>query len=117
MKFIVLLTAVVAILSLNSFKGEKSSKVKVKAAATTHICGSVIDEVTGETLVGVEVALEGTDLKTYTDFDGNFTFDNVKVGTYKMVAKLVSYSEIKGEEVIASANGENTVHVRMKTVN
>ena len=37
----------------------------------------VFDKSTNEELAGVVVAVEGTDMKTYTDMDGNFSIEGV----------------------------------------
>ena len=73
---------------------EKEGKSKnTEAATTTAVKGTIADEKSGEALVGVEIKLEGTDLKTYSDFDGNFSFNNVKSGEYKLVANYISYEK------------------------
>ena len=67
----------------------KENEVKKESAtdtpASVALVGSITDANSGESLVGVEVKIEGTDLKTYTDFDGSFTFNNVKPGDRKSV--------------------------------
>jgi hypothetical protein len=73
------------------------------ATATVALKGNVADEISGEALVGVEIKLEGTDLKAYTDFDGNFTFDKIKQGEYKVIANYISY-EKKTETMKVSPN-------------
>ena len=73
----------------------KENEVKKESttdnAASVVLVGSISDANSGESLVGVELKIEDTDLKTYTDFDGNFTFNNVKTGEYKVVANYISY--------------------------
>ncbi len=113
---ITLLLAIVATISLSSFKGEKTNEAKV-AKATTEIAGSIIDENTGETLVGVEVTLEGTNQKTYTDFDGNFTFSNVNEGKYNIKAKMISYQEVSKKDIKVDASKNNTLNLKMSLVN
>lgn len=54
--------------------------------ANNIISGVVVDQLTGEALTGVEVQVEGTELKTYTDFEGQFAFDQLKAGEYKVNA-------------------------------
>ncbi len=54
-------------------------------SAAISFRGNIIDEVSGEAWVGVEVKVDGTDVKTYTDFDGHFVIDNLKAGQYKLV--------------------------------
>ncbi|MFW5774271.1 MAG: carboxypeptidase-like regulatory domain-containing protein, partial [Tangfeifania sp.] len=82
--------------------------------ATTVLTGTVADSGSGELLAGVEIQLEGTDKKTYTDFDGNFTF-NVKPGEYKVVASYISYK--KRSETLQLENKENKVSLKLENSN
>lgn len=76
------------------------------AVANTCISGVIVDQNTGEALTGVEVKLNGTDTKTYTDFDGKFVFNEVKPGNYSVEAKIISY-----EPIVRSVNvNTNELH-------
>jgi outer membrane receptor for ferrienterochelin and colicin len=55
------------------------------------ISGTVVDASTGETLVGVNVFIEGTLIGKSTDLDGKYTIE-VEPGTYVVVASYVSYT-------------------------
>ena len=116
MKLTMMVIAVLAVFSLSSFKGEKTED-KASAKATVSITGTITDNASGETLVGVLVALEGTDQKTYTDFDGNFTFDNIKEGTYTLSADIVSYNKIENQKITVKSNCANKTDVKMKSKN
>lgn len=48
--------------------------------AQQTVKGIVKDKATGEGLPGVSVVIKNTTKGTYTDFDGNFMLDNVKIG-------------------------------------
>ncbi len=74
-------------------------------AVTVALTGSIADANSGESLAGVEVKIEGTDLKTYTDFDGNFSFTGVKMGEYKVIASYISY---KPATQVLSLNAKQT---------
>ena len=93
-------------------KGE--AKADTNSEATTVLTGTVADSGSGELLAGVEIQLEGTDLKTYTDFDGNFTF-KVKPGEYKVVANYISYE--KYSETLKVDNKENKVSLKLENPN
>lgn len=67
-------------------------------AITLTVYGNVTDGNTGEILVGVQVQLEGTDKKVYTDFDGNFSFEDVTPGEYNIIADYISYEHKKIEK-------------------
>ena len=65
------------------------------------IVGTVTDEITGEPLLGITIAVEGTQLGAITDLDGYFRVKNVPVGVYKITVTCVGYnkSEIVGVNV------------------
>ena len=98
--------------------GEKKDKeaVELNVSATTVLSGSVIDQTTNEALVGVKIELEGTSKVVYTDFDGNYTFENVKPGTYNLTATYVSYDK-KCMEDISVNPSKNNVIISLKSSN
>jgi hypothetical protein len=55
------------------------------------IRGTVIDDATGETLIGVTVIIKGTTNGAITDFDGNFEI-SVEPGAHDVAASYVSYA-------------------------
>lgn len=85
-----------------------------ESEATTVLTGTVADSGSGELLTGVEIKLEGTNLKTYTDFDGNFSF-RVKPGEYKIVANYISYQ--KSAQKLKVGNNENKVNLKLENPN
>ena len=93
---------------------EKEGKTAVNSdnSATVALSGTVFDSTSGELLVGVEVKIEGTDAKTYTDFDGNFTFNNMKPGEYKLIANYISYK--KSVETLQLNGKENQVKIKLE---
>ena len=96
---------------LESRQKKKKVKVDTESTATTVLKGTVADEKSGEALVGVEIKLEGTDLKTYSDFDGNFSFNNVKSGEYKVVANYISYE--KETKTLNVSPSENELKIKL----
>jgi hypothetical protein len=93
-------------------KETKPATADTGNTATTVLTGSVTDIHSGESLVGVEVKIEGTDLKTYTDFDGKFTFSNVKPGEKKLVASYISYQA--SAETVTANSKENKLNIQLK---
>lgn len=83
--------------------------------AAVAISGTVLDSASGELLVGVEVTLEGTEAKTYTDFDGNFSFKNLQPGEYKLVTNYISYKN--SSEKLKVDQGKNDVNIKLETSN
>jgi len=55
------------------------------------IKGIIIDKKTRETLVGANVWIDGTTTGTSTDINGEFTLNNLKIGTYKIMVSIISY--------------------------
>jgi len=96
---IVFSVLLVATLMFSAMADEKDHIADEPAkAATVTVYGTVTDAKTGESLVGVEVQLEGTDMKVYTDFDGQFSFEDILPGEYDISAKYISYEKQKIEK-------------------
>ncbi len=77
-------------------KNQPSETVEISGSskpATINLMGQVIDFNSGEALTGVEVTIEGMNKKAYTDFDGNFRFDNLNPGEYNIIASFISYNK------------------------
>lgn len=87
-------------------------------ALNGSIRGSVVDGKTGETLPGVTVYIEGTNIGTITDFDGKFNIQ-VNPGKYDLRVSYVSYEtviikelEVKPGDVVLLDN----LHLKETTV-
>jgi TonB-dependent receptor len=90
------------------------------------ITGTVVDAGMGETLIGATVVITGTTQGTITDFDGNYSIDNLKPGIYSLTISYVSYEtqqldniEVKSDEVTAvdiSLSEANTAIEEVKVV-
>ncbi len=93
MKKILLIFVSLSLIAAANLYAEGEGKDSKNAVMTTSIEGTILDNETGEGLVGVEVKLEGAQKSTYTDFDGNFTFDSVVPGNYSITANYVSYKK------------------------
>ncbi|MBN1926724.1 MAG: carboxypeptidase-like regulatory domain-containing protein [Prolixibacteraceae bacterium] len=107
----ILLTILATALFLASYAKEnnegKNSEAEKEAVQVIDFKGSIIDHVSSEALVGVEVQIEGTDIKAYTDFDGNFTFENLKPGKYNIIATYISYEKNTLENVEITRAADN----------
>lgn len=113
----VIAICMVALIATAAFAEKSDTKVDAKTevnAETTMqvLSGNVIDKVSGEALVGVEVKLEGSDQKTYTDFDGHFVLDKVRVGECKLVASYISYD--KSEKTVELNSKANQVKIELQ---
>jgi hypothetical protein len=113
-KLILLALALFTTVIANAEKKEnKPAKTSPSCSATTQaethiiVSGIIVDGETGETLTGVEVTLEGCEQKTYTDFEGKFSFEGLTPGNYKVTTNLISYN--KGTTTVINVNN-NQVH-------
>lgn len=84
---------------------EKENAEKVNSTVT--IDGQVQDYTSGEALPGVEVRLKENGEKVFTDFDGQFSFDQVTPGTYNIVVSYISYSKSLVEEIEVTRQPES----------
>lgn len=96
-------------------KENETKTTSTERTTTMILSGSIADENSGESLVGVEVKIEGTDLKTYTDFDGNFSFKNVKQGECELVANYISYE--KKSKVLNVDSNEKKIRIELQSSN
>jgi hypothetical protein len=86
------------------------------AAAKSSVSGKVVDIKTGESLVGVAVAVEGTDQKVYTDLDGNFTINNIDPGNYNLVLSLISYKNSLVENLKLNPGKKEVVDIKLDVI-
>ena len=109
----VIFAILVAFVATSAFAEKAETKTEVKAeAAILSLSGNVIDEISGEALVGVEVKIDGTDVKTYTDFDGHFVINNLKAGECKLIASYISYN--KNEKLFNINSKANQVKIELQ---
>ncbi len=78
------------------------SCINIKAQTGT-VRGTVFDDQTGESLVGVTIAVKGTSTGTITDLDGKFSL-NLNEGIYNLDISYISYQKITIEDVKISTN-------------
>ena len=89
--------------------GNKTAKIENTSAAAHQISitGKVIDLNSGEALTGVEISVEGLSQKVYSDFDGNFKIQNIRSGSYNLIASLISYNKSFIEKLEIGEKGRN----------
>ena len=79
----------------------------VQAFAQTAVSGRVTDQ-SGEPLVGVNVLVKGTTNGTMTDYDGNWSLNNLKQGAV-LVFSSIGYAS---EEI--TVGSQRTINVQLK---
>lgn len=97
-------------------EGVNSNAPESAPVEMVSFSGTVIDFASGEALTGVEVTVEGTDIKVYTDFDGNFEIDNVKPGNYNIIASYISYDKSLIENFEANKQNKE-VDIKLQETN
>ena len=70
--------------------------LSIFAQLTQTIRGQVIDRYSEQFIPGARVYVfgEGDSLKQIANFDGDFRFENVKVGRYTIIATMSGYEEV-----------------------
>lgn len=93
----------IVVYKTHSKKAANPAPTEVRASQqTSKISGTVIDEVTGEPVIGANVLVKGTAIGTITDYDGNFSFEAPAGSTL-----VISYIGYLNVEVTASSSPMN----------
>lgn len=74
------------------------------AASTGKIAGKVVDQSTGEPIIGANVLVEGTYFGSASDADGNYFILNVPPGTYTVRCQVIGYKIYIMKNVIVNAD-------------
>jgi hypothetical protein len=97
----------------------KEPAADIDKANLVTVEGTVSDKISGESLTGVKVRLEGFDRIEYTDFDGKFSFENLKPGRYNFRVEFISYDSRELDRVMLDGeSGRNlSIELQPSTVN
>ncbi len=95
---------------------ETKKEEKSANAVTCSLQGKIMDELTGEALAGVKVKVCGTDLVTYTDFEGNFTYENLAPGKYNLETSFISYEQTTLKNIDLNPEKDHTLKVTIAPV-
>ena len=80
--------------------------------AVIYVSGTVTDKISNETIAGVEVRVKGTDIVTYTNFDGNYFLPELPGGTYTLEFNYITYNSTS--VVAIGTDAEPQVNVEMQ---
>lgn len=108
------IVGLVLILSNNVFA--TGDEAVVAANAKASISGKVLDIKTGESLAGVSISIEGTNIKVYTDLDGSFTVDGITPGNYNLVLSLISYKSSLVENIKLNPSSKGIIDLKLDAV-
>ncbi|MGF7137779.1 carboxypeptidase-like regulatory domain-containing protein [Roseimarinus sediminis] len=93
---------------------EKKTKTEDNTPMVESVLsGKVIDQLTGEELVGVAVKLHGTETVCYTDFEGNFEFSKLQPGKYKLNVEMISYKEVLTQNIDVRNNELHELKIQL----
>jgi len=98
---------VIALFSLTTVFAGNNNGDRLKSFS---ISGKVVDS--NESLTGVKILLDGKETVLYTDFDGNFTIDNVLAGEHTISFSLITYNN---KEITFNPANENILEVELET--
>lgn len=60
----------------------------------------------------MEIIVEGTNLRVYTDFDGNFTIPDLEPGSYNLRTSMILYGELSFRNIKALP-GSGTIEMKL----
>ena len=116
MKRIVLIS-VFSVLFLGLFADDfDTNKNKEKRKDNKEMCivhGKVIDKITGESLVGASISVEGIIQGINTDLDGRFIISGLEPGEYRINVRYISYKE---ETRVLSIDKKGNISISVELV-
>ena len=83
------------------------------AGTTGKIVGKVIDQATGEALIGANVVLQGTLMGGSADLEGKYFIINVPPGTYDLKFSMMGYTPVQFEGVRVSIDLTTTINAEL----
>jgi hypothetical protein len=92
-----ILAFILAAITIGSFAREPVKDKDESGLITLE--GTVSDKLSGESLTGAKVKLEGAEIVRYTDFNGRFTIKNLKPGEYTVLVEYISYDTEKLDKI------------------
>jgi len=77
------------------------------------ITGKVIDQITNESLPGVNIVITGTSLGTSTNLNGEFTIPNLDIGTYQLTVSFIGYNTVTISDIVVNSAKPAFVNIKM----
>ncbi len=82
-------------------------------AQTGKISGIIIDKTTQETLIGVNVSVDGSTLGSTTDIEGKYEIADLAPGIYKLIFTYIGYADKNVENVEVKVNETTALNVSL----
>jgi hypothetical protein len=83
-------------------------------AATGTLSGRILDEKSGDPLIGANVILDGTEYGSATDMDGSFVIPKVPEGSYNLIVSYVGYETQKVTDIKILPNRNEQIGIALK---
>jgi hypothetical protein len=110
----IVIVGLVLIIGNNVFA--EGNDATAAANAKASISGKVLDIKTGESLAGVAISIEGTNIKVYTDLDGSFSVDGITPGNYNLILSLISYKNSLVENIKLNPSSKENINIKLDAV-
>lgn len=85
----------------------------LEAGVTGKIAGKVLDDKTGEPVIGANIVLEGTYLGAAADIDGYYAISNVPPGKYRLIVSAIGYQKVVIENILVKIDLTTAVDVKL----
>ena len=79
------------------------------------IRGRVVDQATGEPLIGCNIIVDDTNLGAASDLDGNYVILNIPPGDYSLSAMMIGYRTTRVLDVIVSVDFTTEINLDLFT--
>ncbi|MEJ7587282.1 MAG: carboxypeptidase-like regulatory domain-containing protein [Ferruginibacter sp.] len=86
------------------------------AQYTQQLRGIVMDQVLQQPLQGANVSISGTGFTAVTDAAGIFRFNDVRVGTYRLIISYTGYRDGLLENIVVNSGKETVISVSLEAV-
>ena len=86
----------------------------LQAQNTGTLTGTVKDKLTQEALIGVSIKLDGTEIGTATDVEGNFRLSAIPPKSYNVVATYVGYAAQTKFNVVITTGNANQLNFELE---
>lgn len=83
-------------------------------AQTGTIQGQVFNKINNEPLPFVNIIIEGTDLGTTSDLEGNFIIEKIPAGTYNVLVSYIGFQKLILYEVIVTSTKAQTLNIGLQ---
>lgn len=80
----------------------------------SQIIGIVVDEETGDPVIGANIYLENTTIGAASDLDGSFIIPNVPEGQYTLMVQMIGYATLKITDYKVSSGQNNKLSLTLK---